>query len=126
MHEVDLQGDGCGLHRFESCYGVWLIDIEHRRFCRLRYREAHTPTSNWARYYDLELDLARGGFAITLNEEGTVVLRAWSHMEPCRFCTRGVVHPDRNGRVKHGHPSPPVFSDGVGPLSEDWAWSSES
>lgn len=74
------------IHRFESCQGVWLIDIQEQRFCWLPSGATVDGQLAWDRYCQLELDLARGGFAVSLDEDGMAILRAWSHGRDCRFC----------------------------------------
>ena len=84
-----LEVAGATLRILESCRSLWLFDPTRMRFRRLP-RGAHidTPSSDrdWTGYHGLDLDLVAGTFVVGLNPDGTHLLRAWVHGEPCRHC----------------------------------------
>ena len=68
------------LDRIESSHSIWLFDTERKRFRRLpRGADADAPAldADWEQYFALELDEATGAFTVTLNEDGTRLLRAF-------------------------------------------------
>jgi hypothetical protein len=84
-----LEMAGAKVRVLSSCHSLWLFDPARMRFRRLP-RGAHlgvpATDSDWTDYHSFELDLAAGMFVIGLNPEGTRLLRAWVHDEPCRHC----------------------------------------
>ena len=83
-----------GLQRVESCRGVWIFDLGQRRFCRVPADGRPPPATEWSTYDDLEIDLVRGRFAVTLNDCNTV-LRSWFHVHSCPFCAPRDRQPSR-------------------------------
>ena len=71
-----------------SCHSLWIFDVEHRRFRRLPGAVSAdiAGPADWQPFVALHVDSATGAFRVTLNEEGTRVLRSWLHDEPCRHC----------------------------------------
>ncbi|MGH9042956.1 MAG: hypothetical protein ACRDZ3_22310 [Acidimicrobiia bacterium] len=73
----------------ESCMFTWIFDLRRRRFRRVPSGTALTgpvPSDAWVAYHRIDLHGEAGSFAVTLNPEGTRILRSWLHMEPCRRC----------------------------------------
>jgi hypothetical protein len=57
-----------------------LFDTERKRFRRLpRGADVDAPAldADWEQYFALEIDEASGAFTVTLNEDGTRLLRAF-------------------------------------------------
>jgi len=84
-----LEVAGATVRILESCHSLWLFDPGRMRFRRLpRGAELDVPCSDrdWIGYHSLDLDLVTGTFVVGLNLEGTRLLRAWVHDEPCRHC----------------------------------------
>ena len=80
---------GTTLRILESCHSLWLFDPGRMRFRRLpRGAQLDVPSSDrdWTEYHSFDLDLVAGMFVVGLNSEGTRLLRAWTHDEPCRHC----------------------------------------
>jgi hypothetical protein len=73
----------------ESCHSSWIFDAERGRFCRV-LKEAdvgpHPVVTPWRRYHELELDPFSESFVVTLNAEGTRLLRSWRHTGDCAQC----------------------------------------
>ncbi len=70
----------CFVERIESAHSVWLFDQERRRYRRLPPEadaDALALDSDWEPYFSLEIDEATGAFTVTLNEDGTRLLRAF-------------------------------------------------
>ncbi len=68
------------VERIESAHSVWLFDTERRRFRRLPLdADPDTPAldADWEPYFALDIDEATGAFTVTLNEDGTKLLRAF-------------------------------------------------
>ena len=68
------------VERIESAHSVWLFDLERRRFRRLPPEvdpDAPALDSDWEPYFSLDLDDATGAFTVTLNEDGTRLLKAF-------------------------------------------------
>ena len=68
------------MERIESSHSLWLFDTERKRFRRLpRDADADAPAldADWEQYYSLELDDESGAFTVTLNADGTRLLRAF-------------------------------------------------
>ena len=68
------------MERIESAHSTWLFDPERRRFRRLPPDvdpDAPALDSDWEPYWSLEVDDATGAFTVTLNEDGTRLLRAF-------------------------------------------------
>ena len=66
--------------RIESAHSLWLFDTERKRFRRLpRGADPDAPAldGDWEPYFALEMDDATGAFTVTLNEDGTRLLRAF-------------------------------------------------
>ena len=90
----DLLADGCpaataGAWAIESCTFTWIFDLRRRRFRRVPPGTSVTepvPPGAWSSYYRLDLHGDAGCFAVTLNPEGTHILRSWLHVPPCRHC----------------------------------------
>ena len=68
------------VERIESAHSVWLFDPERRRYRRLPPEadaDALALDSDWEPYFSLDIDEATGAFTVTLNEDGTRLLRAF-------------------------------------------------
>lgn len=68
------------VERIESAHSVWLFDPERRRYRRLPPEadaDALALDSDWEPYFSLDIDGATGAFTVTLNEDGTRLLRAF-------------------------------------------------
>ena len=66
------------MERIESAHSLWLFDRERRRFRRLPPDadvDAPALDADWEPYFALEIDDATGAFTVTLNEDGTRLLR---------------------------------------------------
>jgi hypothetical protein len=73
------------VERIESAHSLWLFDTERRRFRRVPRGsdpDALALDSDWEPYYALEIDEATGAFTVTLNEDGTRLLRAFREGAP--------------------------------------------
>ncbi len=73
----------------ESCHSTWLFDGDRMRF-RAVLKGAgignrHVTTS-WRPYYGLEIDPDSESFVVSLNPEGTRLLRSWRHTRDCEQC----------------------------------------
>lgn len=77
-----------GLQLLESCSFHWIFDIDGRRFRRTPRNAGvlFDVSAGWTRYAHLEIDHSRSCFVVDLDEDGTRVLRAWLHTEPCERC----------------------------------------
>ena len=68
------------MERIESAHSTWLFDPDRRRFRRLPPDvdpDAPALESDWEPYWSLEVDDETGAFTVTLNEDGTRLLRAF-------------------------------------------------
>lgn len=68
------------MERIESAHSTWLFDTDRRRFRRLPPEvDADAPAleTDWEPYFSLEVDETSGAFTVTLNEDGTRLLRAF-------------------------------------------------
>jgi hypothetical protein len=73
----------------ESCNSTWLFDADRTRFRRVPKGasiDTPAPPEEWQLYYSLELDDDTGAFVVTLNENGTRLLRSYRHQVPCPHC----------------------------------------
>ena len=73
----------------ESCTFTWIFDLSRRRFRRVPSGTSVTgpvPPGAWNSYHRLDLHGDAGCFAVTLDPEGTHILRSWRHGQPCRHC----------------------------------------
>lgn len=68
------------MERIESAHSTWLFDTERRRFRRLPPEvdpDAPALEADWEPYFSLDVDDTTGAFTVTLNEDGTRLLRAF-------------------------------------------------
>ena len=68
------------MERIESAHSIWLFDTERCRFRRLPPEadpDAPALDADWEIYFSLDVDDATGAFTVTLNEDGTRLLRAF-------------------------------------------------
>lgn len=68
------------VERIESAHSTWLFDTERCRFRRLPTGvdpDAFAPESDWEPYFALDLDDESGAFTVTLDADGTRLLRAF-------------------------------------------------
>jgi hypothetical protein len=89
----------------ESCNSTWLFDSDRGRFRRVPKGssiDVPAPPEEWQRYYSLELDADTGAFVVTLNENGTRLLRSYRHTTPCPHCDANPTTELSLEAVKHG------------------------
>lgn len=82
-------GRGTPLRVLNSCSFTWVFDEQRRRFRRVpRGATLDVPAAPdaWITYDRLELNDARGSFAVFANVAGTHVFRCWLHRDPCPRC----------------------------------------
>ncbi len=68
------------MERIESAHSTWLFDTERCRFRRLPPEvdpDAPALDADWEPYFSLDIDDDTGAFTVTLNEDGTRLLRAF-------------------------------------------------
>ena len=68
------------MERIESAHSVWLFDTDRRRFRRLPPEvpcDAPALDTDWEPYFSLDIEDDTGAFTVTLNEDGTRLLRAF-------------------------------------------------
>ncbi len=73
----------------ESCHSTWLFDTQRMRFKRILKGldiDTRDASTAWRQYFALELDPLSESFVVTLNEEGTRLLRSWRHVQQCPQC----------------------------------------
>lgn len=74
---------------FESCNSTWVFDREHMRFRRILKGievDSRTVTTEWRRYFGLEVAEGSEAFTVLLNPEGTRLIRSWRHTGDCVQC----------------------------------------
>jgi hypothetical protein len=75
----------------ESCHSRWFFDRQRMQFRRVLKMGAGLSgaSTEWRPFYGLELDDRTDGFVVSLNPEGTRLLRSWRHLEgECSSCGR--------------------------------------
>ena len=68
------------MERIESSHSIWLFDTERQRFRRIpRDVDPETPAleTDWEPYFALEIDDATGAFTVSLDADGSRLLRAF-------------------------------------------------
>lgn len=88
---VEIEVAGRVIRVLESCHSRWMFDPERGRFRRVPREgriEVALPEREWTRYYQLEVDPSTGGFAVSLDEDGTHFLRARFHGHGCPCARR--------------------------------------
>lgn len=78
------------MRRIDSTHSIWLFDEERRRFRRLPHGadpDAPALDADWEPYYALDVDDDSGAFTVTLNEDGTRLVRAFRSDAPTRADT---------------------------------------
>ncbi len=73
----------------ESCNSTWVFEPEKERFRRVPRGgsiAAPVPSTEWTPYAKLEVDPESDSFVVSLNAEGTRLLRSFQHSEPCPQC----------------------------------------
>ena len=68
------------VERIESAHSTWLFDTDRGRFRRLPLGvdpDAFALDSDWEPYFALDVDDATGAFTVTLDADGTRLLRAF-------------------------------------------------
>jgi hypothetical protein len=73
----------------ESCNSTWLFDTERMRFRRVLKGVdvgRHAATTEWRPYFGLDVDPRSESFVVSLNAEGTRLLRSWRHTAQCTQC----------------------------------------
>ena len=73
----------------ESCMYTWIFDERGREFRRVPRGTSPfgpVPPGAWVTYHRLDLHWEAACFAVSLNPEGTRVLRSWLHAHPCPRC----------------------------------------
>ena len=89
----------------ESCNSTWLFDADRGRFRRVPKGtsiDVPAPPEEWQRYYSLELDADTGAFVVTLNQNGTRLLRSYQHKVPCPHCDANPTTELSLEAVRHG------------------------
>lgn len=69
------------MKRILSSHSIWLFDTDRMRFRRVPKDvspEVPPLERDWERYYALEVDAETGSFTVSLNQDGTRLLRSWS------------------------------------------------
>jgi hypothetical protein len=77
------------LRVLDSCSFTWVFDEQRRRFRRVPRGAAldlPAPRGAWITYDRVELNDARGSFAVFADAGGTHVFRCWLHRDPCPRC----------------------------------------
>jgi hypothetical protein len=73
----------------ESCHSTWIFDARHLRFCRILRGIAvgqRRISTEWRRYWELEIDPHGKHFTVFLNEERTRLVRSSIHTQGCTAC----------------------------------------
>jgi hypothetical protein len=68
------------VERIVSAHSLWLFDTDRKRFRRIpRDADPDAPTidADWEPYFDLVVEESTGAFTVTLNEDGTRLLRSF-------------------------------------------------
>jgi hypothetical protein len=78
-----------GLQLLESCAYTWIFDAATLLFRKIPRdaRVAFGVPAGWTPYHRLEIDDSRSCFVVALDTDGTRVLRAWLHVDPCGRCS---------------------------------------
>ncbi|MHB8294127.1 MAG: hypothetical protein ACYDH5_05770 [Acidimicrobiales bacterium] len=88
---------GSGTVVVESCNTTWLFDTERMRFRRLPRGmnvDPGLPGCEWTPYRSLEFEDGTDAFVVSLNDEGTWLLRSWRHGQSCACAERGTPEPE--------------------------------
>jgi hypothetical protein len=78
-----------GLLVIESCHSRWIFDRRRMQFRRVLKAEGGlaAASTDWRPFYGLEVDERSDGFVVSLNPEGTRLLRSWRHLDgACASC----------------------------------------
>ncbi len=81
--------DGKDYIVLESCNSTWLFNEEKWEFKRVLKGldlDNNSASTEWRKYFGLEVDDESDAFVIKLNESGSRLLRAWQHRDPCKQC----------------------------------------
>jgi hypothetical protein len=86
-----MAGQACRMHliTLESCHSTWIFDSRQLRFCRIlkgiaaRQRPVSTE---WRRYWDLEIDPHGRTFTVFLDESRTRFIHTSIHTHECVQC----------------------------------------
>lgn len=73
----------------ESCNSTWIFEESKRRFRRVPRGTAvdlPAPATEWTEYHEVVFEADGESFVVSLNEEGTRLLRSFRHHEPCSQC----------------------------------------
>ena len=73
----------------DSCHSTWIFDTRQLRFSRILRGIAvgqRRISTEWRRYWELEIDRQRGTFTVVLNEAGTRRIRSFIHAQDCAQC----------------------------------------
>lgn len=73
----------------ESCHSTWIFEPGQLAFCRILKGIKvgnRSVTTDWRRYWRLELDTESEGFTVYLNEARTRLIRSWRHTKNCSQC----------------------------------------
>ncbi len=68
------------VERIESAHSTWLFDTDRCRYRRLPLGvdpDAFALDSDWEPYFSLDVDDVTGAFTVTLDADGTRLLRAF-------------------------------------------------
>lgn len=79
---------GYVVQELESCHSLWLFDVEGRRYLRVpkgASLEISAVEKFWRPYRDVALR-PNGSFVITVTPDGSRMVRAWRHLDPCPLC----------------------------------------
>jgi hypothetical protein len=68
----------------DSCHSRWVFDTDRMRFRRVLRGpdlELRTVTTEWRPYFELHIEENSDSFVVTLNADGTRMLRSWRHLD---------------------------------------------
>jgi hypothetical protein len=85
------------VERIESSHSIWLFDTERQRFRRIpRDADPETPAleADWQPYFALDVDETTGAFTVSLDADGSRLLRAFREDSPSGDTTSELRLPD--------------------------------
>lgn len=85
-HFGEIELAGVALRTLASCHSLWLFDLHRMRFQRVpRGSRLDVPVSSseWTPYHRVDIDPSTGVFVVSLDEQGTKLLRSRVHLDSC-------------------------------------------